>query len=231
MRRAKLWIMLQEHAPYHLSMMNLDILPPGEGRDIQVVFQSAAPLEPVPKRVSIVMNVAFVGHLREEKDPRTLFNAVRLIPKNIPIAVNVAGNGLDSTLSAEASQLAVDDARFAWLGGLSHEKARELIRQSDLLVVPSLMEGGANVISEAMMSGTPVLASVVSGNVGMLGRQWPGYFEVRNAQALAQLLTKAATDRGFYEQLLLATRQRAHLFDPHTEAVALLGVMADALKA
>jgi putative glycosyltransferase (TIGR04348 family) len=230
LRRAKMWIMLQEHAPYFLSNLKLPILPDGQGRDVQVVFQSALPMEPAPKRASLILNVAFVGHLREEKDPRTLFNAVRMIPKHMPLAVNVVGNGLDSTLVAEASQLAADDARFAWLGGLSHDKARELIRQADVLVVSSIMEGGANVISEALMSGTPVIASAVSGNMGMLGPKWPAYFEAGNAGGLAQLLTRCVSDRPYYDTLLEAAQQRAHLFHPQSEAIALTGVIADALK-
>ena len=228
LRFASHWIVLQEDAPRFLSELNVELLPPGEFRDIQVVFQSA-PAMPPALNPSGILNVAFVGHLRDEKDPRTLFEAIRLLDKSLPIAVNAVGNGLDNALAAEASQLAADDARFAWLGGLSHEKTRELIRQADLLVVPSRMEGGANVIAEALTAGTPVAASSVSGNIGMLGRDWPAYFPVGNAQVLADLLRACLTEEHFLTHLNAAALARAPIFTPEAERTALRAVVADAL--
>ena len=52
------------------------------------------------------------------------------------------------------------------------------------------MEGGAHVVMEAVRSGTPVLASRVAGNVGMLGADYAGYFEHGDAAALAALLER-----------------------------------------
>jgi putative glycosyltransferase (TIGR04348 family) len=228
MRRAAHWIVLQEDAPHFLSQLEFEILPPGEGRDIHVVFQSA-PAMVAFENPSMLLNVAFVGHLREEKDPRTLFNALRLLEKQLPIAINAAGNGLDNALAAEASQLAASDQRFAWLGGMSHEKTRELIRQADILVVPSRMEGGANVIAEALAAGTPVAASAISGNIGMLGRDWPAYFPVGNAAVLAELLRTCITDKNYLLQLRAAAAKRAPLFSPESERTAIRNVVAEAL--
>ena len=71
------------------------------------------------------------------------------------------------------------DPRYRWTGALPHGLTRCAIRNAHLLVHPSLMEGGANVIVEAITAGTPVIASRVSGNVGMLGRNYPGLFRGR----------------------------------------------------
>jgi putative glycosyltransferase (TIGR04348 family) len=228
LRRASHWIVLQEDAPHFLSQLNFELVPPGESRDIQVVFQSAPAMVPY-ENPSKILNVAFVGHLREEKDPRTLFKALRLLEKELHVVVNAVGNGLDNTLAAEASQLAAEDARFAWLGGISHEKTRELIRQADILVVPSRMEGGANVIVEALTAGTPVAASSVSGNIGMLGRDWPAYFPVGNAEVLADLLRACIADNNFLQELRAAAAKRAPLFLPESEKKSLRAVVAQAL--
>ena len=67
------------------------------------------------------------------------------------------------------------------------------------------MEGGANVVVEAITAGTAVLASRMSGNVGMLGDAYPGYFEVGDADGLAALVVRASRDRA----LLGATRRGA----------------------
>jgi len=63
------------------------------------------------------------------------------------------------------------------------------------------MEGGANVVSEALADRVPVLASRIPGNVGLLGPDYPGYFPVGDTRALAELLNRAKTDGSFFDQL------------------------------
>ena len=58
---------------------------------------------------------------------------------------------------------------YRWLGALPHEATRRHIQQAHLMIHTSRMEGGAHVIIEAVVSGTPVLASRIDGNIGMLG--------------------------------------------------------------
>jgi glycosyltransferase involved in cell wall biosynthesis len=62
------------------------------------------------------------------------------------------------------------------------------------MVIASHMEGGANVIIEAVTSGVPVLASDIGGNRGMLGDDYPGLFAPGDAAALARLIERSATD-------------------------------------
>ena len=63
------------------------------------------------------------------------------------------------------------------------------------------MEGGANVIVEAVTAGTPVVASRIPGNVGMLGRDYRGYFEPGDARGLARLLVRALEEPAFLRGL------------------------------
>ena len=65
---------------------------------------------------------------------------------------------------------------YRWLGGLPHEATRRRIQRAHLLIHTSRIEGGAHVIMEAVAAGTPVLASRVDGNIGMLGEDYEGYF-------------------------------------------------------
>jgi len=60
------------------------------------------------------------------------------------------------------------------------------------------MEGGANVISEAVVAGVPILASNISGSVGLLGRDYPGYFSVGNTDQLRELLLRAESQGGIF---------------------------------
>ena len=84
------------------------------------------------------------------------------------------------------------------------------------------MEGGANVIIEAVTSGVPVLATDISGNRGMLGDDYAGYFPVGDSRALARLIDLALEDAAFYALLQAQCNARAPLFSPERERAALL---------
>jgi glycosyltransferase involved in cell wall biosynthesis len=103
---------------------------------------------------------------------------------------------------------------------------RHVYVRARLLVLPSRMEGGANVISEAVVAGLPVVASDIPGSVGLLGRDYPGYYPVEDTQALRALLLRAESDPAFYQGLETACAGRRHLFTPEGEQArwaALLG--------
>src|SRR3990167_6949633 len=91
--------------------------------------------------------------------------------------------------------------RYRWLTQLPRARARRLVGGGRLLVLSSRMEGGANVISEAVVDGTPVVASRIPGSVGLLGAGYPGYFPVGDTAALARRLRRAETDSRFYHRL------------------------------
>jgi glycosyltransferase involved in cell wall biosynthesis len=83
------------------------------------------------------------------------------------------------------------------------------------------MEGGANVIAEAARLGTPVLASGIAGNIGMLGRGYPGYFPLGDERSLARLMARAAREPEFYRRLRRALAARRPRFAPAAERAAL----------
>jgi putative glycosyltransferase (TIGR04348 family) len=173
--------------------------------------------------------IAVVGHLRAEKDPfRAVLAVSRLDDEDIEL-VHVGG-ALEEALDAQARTWMAREPRYRWLGSLAHARALKWIAASHLLVVSSVMEGGANVIAEAARLGTPVLASKVPGNVGMLGARYPGYFPLHDESALARLIEKARDGRAFYQSLKRALRERRALFAPAAERNALLGVVREALR-
>lgn len=186
----------------------------------EVIHQSSPALSPARKRSGRLDCVA-VGHLREEKDPRTLWRALGLLDPRLPIRLRHIGAPLDPALGRQAQALAARDPRFRWSGALPHGLARCAIREAHVLVHPSIMEGGANVIVEAITAGTPVVASRVSGNIGMLGRDYPGYFEAGDAHGLASLLARLAADPGALRGLRRACESRRPLFLPARERAAL----------
>lgn len=190
-----------------------------------VIHQSANPLAARAKPRGRI-DCAVVGHLREEKDPRTLWRALEQLDPSLPIRVRHVGDALDPDLAREARAVMAREPRYRWLGALPHGLARGVIRDAHLLIHPSLMEGGANVIVEAVLSGTPVLASRMSGNVGMLGSRYPGYFEVGDAKGLARALARLCTAPSALRALSVACRERRALFSPATERTAVRALVA-----
>jgi len=76
------------------------------------------------------------------------------------------------------------------------------------------------VICEAARIGVPVLASRVPGNIGMLGRDYPGYYTLRDDRALARLLERTATEPNYLRALKNAVSRRRRLFAPYAEGSA-----------
>jgi glycosyltransferase involved in cell wall biosynthesis len=98
------------------------------------------------------------------------------------IRIDHIGEALDPALGAAAQATMAAVPNYRWLGGLPHEEVRRRIQRAHVLIHCSRMEGGAHVIMEAVASGTPVLASRIDGNVGMLGADYGGYFPPGDAR-------------------------------------------------
>jgi putative glycosyltransferase (TIGR04348 family) len=192
-------------------------------RKTRVVYQSADPkLRHSPAGGSF--RIAVIGHLRSEKDPmRTAFALKHLKEERVEV-VHV-GAALDPALGEEARRCMAREPRYRWLGSVPHSRALAWLARSHVLVVSSVMEGGANVIAEAARIGTPVIASRVSGNVGMLGRDYPGFFPLYDERRLAGLLERAATEKSFYARLKKSLLNRRPLFAPAAERRALIAAI------
>jgi putative glycosyltransferase (TIGR04348 family) len=205
----------------------LDELEPAVRAKARVVYQSAAPrVAHHPPRTPF--RIVVIAHLRGEKDPLRAVAALERLPGEKIELVQI-GDALDERYAIEAGDWAAREPRFRWHGGVTHARALAWMAKSHLLVVSSVMEGGANVIAEAARIGTPVLASRVSGNIGMLGRDYPGYYPLADEAALAGLMRRAAHDARFYRQLKSALRARRALFAPAAERKALTRVVDEAL--
>ncbi|MFM9879547.1 MAG: selenoneine biosynthesis selenosugar synthase SenB [Burkholderiaceae bacterium] len=227
-------VVLQERGPQALQ----DVLGGALRDKVRVIFQSTTLRQTLPKTQALLRAV-MVGHLREEKSPQTLFAAARLLRGQQDIRIDHIGAALNEALGQQAQQTQTDCPHYRWLGGLPHAAARQRIQRAHVLVHASRIEGGAHVIMEAVCSGTPVLASRIAGNVGMLGADYAGYFEHGNAQALADVLLRCRAAqarmpvqaRPAADNLLLQISQqcaaRAVLFDPFAEQAALLALLQE----
>lgn len=200
-------------------------LPPALRRKVRVVVQSSATtLRHHP--VSATFRVAVIGHLREEKDPLRALLALGRLPLEAPVELVQLGDALDEALAKQAKAAMQRDRRYRWLGSVPHARALRWLSSSHVLVVSSRMEGGANVVSEALRIGVPVLASRIPGNVGLLGAAYPGYFPPEDEVALAGLIARAQSDRRYYGSLRRWIRRLRPMVAPRREAAALLAALS-----
>jgi putative glycosyltransferase (TIGR04348 family) len=193
---------------------------PAELRDrVTVCLQSAPPRQPQQKTARR-LRVLMVGHLREEKAPRTYFDAVRRLAHRRDIVFDHIGGSLDEALARQARALAERFPAYRWLGTRPHGATRARIAAAHVLVHPSAMEGGAHVVIEAVVSGTPVLASRIDGNVGLLGAGYLGYFDPGDGAALAALVERSRDDATFLPTLQAQAADLAPRFAPEREREA-----------
>jgi len=187
---------------------------------------AAVPSLPKPRDHLLAV---MVGHLRDVKSPQTLFDAAHRLRHRPDILIHHIGRAEEPEWAERARRTALGCPGYRWLGGVPHEDALRAIQQAHVLVHTSAMEGGAHVIMEAVCSGTPVLASRVDGNVGMLGDGYAGYFAHGDDAGLAGLL-EACRDSpeaddpaaGLLSRLRAQCGLRAPLFAPETERRAVL---------
>lgn len=190
----------------------------------QVIHQSTRALKPivrVPSAMQRHVNITMVGHLRDEKDPTTFMRAAKLV-QSPQIRLIHIGGALSPELGQLAEQTQREEQRYHWLGNLPHAATRQRLKHSHVMVIASRMEGGANVIIEAITSGVPVLASDISGNRGMLGDDYAGYFPPGDCRELARLIDKTVSDPAFHALLQSQCAARAPLFSPEREQAAML---------
>ena len=147
------------------------------------------------------LHVCVLGHLRYEKDPLRTAYALEKIPAGVPILLTQAGAALTTRYATSARLIEQRESRYRYLGEVSPARARSILASSDLMVLSSRIEGGANVASEAIAAGTPMLASRISGNIGILGKRYPGLFATGDTTELARLLARAARDPEYVTRL------------------------------
>ena len=211
-----------------LNELGAAALPPEHRAKTIVCLQSSPTRRSLPK-TGQHLRALMVGHLRDEKSPHTYFDAARQLAARHDILLNHIGGDLDAALGAEARALMASHPTYRWLGALPHAATRARIQAAHVLVHPSRMEGGAQVVIESLTAGTPVLASRIAGNLGLLGDGYRGVFDWGDAAGLATLLVQARDDPAMLPTLQAQCALRAPLFHPDHERQTLLNLLASML--
>lgn len=124
-----------------------------------------------------------VGWLIERKGHFLVIDAIKNLPN---CQLIIAGDGPDKQkLEQQVKQLGLTD-RVSFLGALPQAKLSQYYQSADALVLASSREGWANVLLEAMASGTPVVAANIWGTPEVIASPAAGILVERNAESIEQ---------------------------------------------
>ncbi|MEM8844993.1 MAG: selenoneine biosynthesis selenosugar synthase SenB [Pseudomonadota bacterium] len=196
-----------------------NVLPKELKNKVRVIYQSSEFL-PKVKYQSKDFKVCVAGHLRDEKDPLRAAYAARKLPKKSKIRVHHYGKTHTYQWRKRARFEESRNPRYQWHGEVSHAYLKNRMRRSQILILSSIMEGGANIISEALAVELPVIASKIEGTVGLLGKNYPGYFETENTTDLLKYLIKVENDTTYLNKLKQACLERRYLFSIDQETLS-----------
>jgi putative glycosyltransferase (TIGR04348 family) len=199
-----------------LQQAAIDSLPKQFHPKVRVIYQSVKGItrKTPPKRQFLA---SIIGHLRLEKDPFIAAQSLALLPPDSRLKLVQLGKAMSTEFKNKALSIQKNVTRYQWLGQLSHASTLQWLSRSHVMIISSIMEGGAHVVSEAIAIGVPVIASDIPGNRGLLGDTYPAYYPVGDKTALSKLLSRAETDPAFYQKMNKAIAARKKITDPALE--------------
>jgi colanic acid/amylovoran biosynthesis glycosyltransferase len=187
------------------------------------------------KHTPFDLRIACVGTLHEVKGQTYLLEACRILKeKGLPFTCHFIGDGPDQAALSKQAQAAGLNGRVIFHGRLDQQSVLNQLRQSDVLVAPSVpskdgrREGIPVVLMEAMACGLPVISSRISGIPELVEDGISGILtEPGNAAAIAEALEHLAANPTIRHSLGQCGRERVvEAFDLHDNAAKLARLFA-----
>jgi len=164
---------------------------------------------PRPARTNKIPTVLFVGTLIERKGPQHILRAATLFPE---VRFRLVGAGRDvyeSVLRRSIDELGLRNVSLE--GSKTQLEIVEIMRESDILLVPSRLEGIPKVTLEAAATGLPCIVfkdyqtpSVLHGVTG---------FQVDSFDEMVKSLGQLIADASLRQRMGLEARKHAQKFD------------------
>jgi glycosyltransferase involved in cell wall biosynthesis len=150
------------------------------------------------------LRVLYVGSLGQRKGLSYALAAVEALGDEVSFTL------IGRPTSSDCKPLNAALESHRWMPSLPHPQILEQMRQHDVLLLPSLFEGFALVISEALSQGLPVIATPNSGATECVRDGVEGFLvPIRDSQAIAVRLQQLSADRELLAAMKLACLQRA----------------------
>ena len=146
-------------------------------------ISNAIDIESLPKNENKMFEkqIIYVGRLSKEKGILELL----LIAKELPSEINlvIVGNGPEDNAVKTASK----QENIHYLGYLPPEKTIPLVRGSEILIQPSLVEGISSSVLESMACKTAIIATNVGGNKEILSDNDTGILVKHHSEILKSI--------------------------------------------
>ena len=196
-----------------------DELAPELRTRLRAIFPSAS-ASPHRQRPADGFVVALLANLRAVRDPLLPARAARRLSAASRIQVVHFGDAVEPALARAVRAESADNPRYEWRAEARPRDALAALAGSDLLVLPSHVEGGPHVVSAAVAAGVPIVATRIGGATGLLGDRYPGLFPVGDAGALARLLERAETETEWRDELSAWGSRLRPVVEPARERAA-----------
>jgi glycosyltransferase involved in cell wall biosynthesis len=170
---------------------------------IRVINYGAPPVrsrKPVSCDSIRPLRVLFVGALIQRKGIGYLLDAVDQLGSQVELTI-VGGRFQANSRVDEAC------SRWRWFESLPHSRVLDLMQEADVLVLPSLTEGCALVVLEALACGLPVIVTPNTGSLEFVRDGCEGFVvPIGSSDAIADRLNALNRNR----ELLAAMSRNAH---------------------
>lgn len=152
------------------------------------------------------LRILFVGSMTQRKGLSDLFDAMRLVDSSK--AELVVLGSLAAPISFYNDQM-----NFIYEPTRSHDKVLELMRTCDIFCLPSIVEGRALVIQEAMSQGLPIIITANTGAEDLVVAEETGFLvPIRNAEAIAEKINWFITNRAKIFQMGKKAKELAETY-------------------
>jgi glycosyltransferase involved in cell wall biosynthesis len=153
--------------------------------------------------------VLFAGTLIERKGPQYVIDAAARFPEAKFRLVGAGRGGFEESLQQRIAQAGLKNVALE--GPRSQLQLLEIMRESDIFLLPSRLEGIPKVTLEAAATGLPCVVfrdyetpSVIDGVTG---------FQVETIEGMMQVLAKLIADRDLRQRMGAAGREHVANFD------------------
>lgn len=194
-----------------------------------------------PARVRLVpygISGVLLREPRTEKG-RVLFAGAAGLRKGLPYLAEAArilerrGTGINVVIAGavtDAVRLRPETNALTFVGKLGREAMADEFARADVFCLPSLAEGSATVVFEALANGVPVVTTASSGSVVEDGKQ--GFIvPERNGLAVANAIERIVVDRDLRVRLSNAARVKASLYSDEVCGERFISVIRDLISA
>ena len=173
---------------------------------IEVVpFGSPPPIAKIPEtQKGGPLRVLYVGSIGQRKGISYALDAIELLRNQVSLTLI----GKPTAKNCYPINAALE--KYRWIPSLPHQQILEQMTQHDVLLLPSLFEGLALVIGEALSQGLPVISTVNSGATEVVRNGIEGFIvPIRDSQSIANHLQQLIDDPDLLYQMRKACLRRA----------------------